>query len=353
MRWAVRITVEGTRGYAYSAPDTVLAGRDPACAVPLTGAEASRKHCRFVVDPPRVTVRDLGSRNGTFVNGVRVDERELIDGDEVRAGGTTMRVACTPAEFPGYRISHEIGRGAQGAVFLAYESGSGRPVALKVVHDVRPGVRDLFLREMRAMRALTHPNIVEFRAGGSAPALFLASAYCTGGSVDQLGKVPADVAVPIVLGVLDGLEHAHRSGLVHRDVKPQNVLVDGGVPRVADFGLAKAFELAGLSGLTRTGDLGGTIGFMPRAQVLDYRRADPSVDVWAAAATLYWMLTGCTPRDFPPGADPVAVVLREDPVPVRVREAVAPALAATIDEALTEGRAMTAGELRKALERTR
>jgi serine/threonine protein kinase len=363
MRWAVRITVGGTHGYAYTAPGSVVAGRDPGCAIALTDVRASRKHCRLTVDPPRLSVRDLGSRHGTLVNGVPVGERELADGDELRLGDTTLRVACTPADFPGYRISHEIGRGAQGAVFLAYEEPAGRPVALKVVQDVVPGVQELFLREMRAMRALRHPNIVEFRAGGAAPALFLASGFCSGGSVDRLGRLPAADAVPLILGVLDGLAYAHRAelpedrparGLVHRDIKPQNVLVADGVARIADFGLAKAFELAGLSGLTRTGDLGGTVGFMPRAQVLDYRRAEPAVDVWAAAATLYWLLTGATPREFPAGADPVAVVLREDPVPVRDRDATVPAgIAATLDEALTEGRAMTAGELREALERAR
>ncbi|MET0415415.1 MAG: hypothetical protein ABW022_05280, partial [Actinoplanes sp.] len=100
------------------------------------------------------------------------------------------------------------------------------------------------------------------------------------------------------------------------------------------------------------GDLGGPVGLLPRALVLDFRRAAPRVDVWAAAATLYWLLTGATPRDFPDGADPVAVVLREDPVPVRVRESsVPPLLAAAVDEALTEGRAMSAAELREALVR--
>ncbi len=348
MRWAVRITVGG-RGYAYTSPVSVVAGRDESCALPLVDRRASRKHCRFVVDPPRVSVRDLGSRNGTLVNGVAVEERELSDGDEVLVGRTSLRIACTPAEFPGYRISHEIGRGAQGVVFLAHED-DGRPVALKVVPELGPGTRELFLREMRSMGALRHPNIVEFRAGGAEPALFLASAYCPGGSV---GRASAEVAVPIVCGVLDALAYAHRDqGLVHRDIKPQNVLLDDGVPRVADFGLAKAYELAGLSGLTRTGEIGGSLGFMPRAQVLDFRRAGPPVDAWAAAATLYWMLTGSTPRDFPAGVDPVAVVLREEPVPVRARDATVPAaLAATLDEALTESRAMPVGELREALER--
>jgi serine/threonine protein kinase len=366
VRWAVRITVDGRRGHAFTAAATVVAGRDAECGIPLSDPRVSRAHCRFTIDPPHLSVCDLGSRNGTHVGGERVGERVLSDGDEVRLGDTTLRVAVTAAEFLGYRVGHEIGRGAQGTVFLAYAVPDGSPVALKVLHDIRPEARARFLREMQAVRALRHPNIVRFRAAGSDPAPFLVSDYCPGGSIDRLGVLPPETAVPLALGVLDGLAYAHETelpevgladgttrsarGLVHRDVKPQNVLLDGGTARIADFGLAKAFELAGLSGHTHTGDVGGSAGFMPRAQILDYRRAGSAVDVWAAAATLYWLLTGSPPRDFPPGADPIAVVLREPPVPIRARvPAISRRLADTLDEALAEGRDMSARELRQAL----
>lgn len=92
----------------------------------------------------------------------------------------------------------------------------------------------------------------------------------------------------------------------------------GGVTvKIGDFGLAKAFDRAGLSGLTRTGAVAGTVRYMPRTQVVDYKYAKPEVDVWATAATLYRMLTGTTPRDFPPGTDPIVVLLRESAVPIR------------------------------------
>lgn len=360
----IHLVVDGGAGHVHLSAQSVTAGRGETCAVRVRDPGVSREHCRFTVDPPRVRVRDLGSRNGTRVNGVLVDERELADGDEVRIGSTTVRVVVAPAEFAGYALERELGRGAQGVVFLARRDDE--PVALKVLHDIRPDAAALFLREVTTARALRHPNIVELRDAGTDPAPYLVSTYCAGGSVDSLDRLTAAEAVRVTLDVLAGLAHAHAAevpgvrladgttrstrGVVHRDVKPQNVLVAGGVARLADFGLAKAYEVAGLSGLTRTGQQGGSLGFMPRAQVLNFRHAPPSVDVWAAAATLYWMLTGATPRDFPAGADPVAVVLREHAVPVGVREPAVPArLAAAVDEVLADQRSVTAEEFREML----
>ena len=141
-----------------------------------------------------------------------------------------------------------------------------------------------------------------------------------------------------LLQTLRGLHYAHTAevpvrlsdgtvttshGLVHRDIKPQNLLLTGDRERmtlkIAEFGLAKAFDSAGLSGHTLTGAFGGSLAFMPRGQVIDFKYARPEIDLWAVTACLYWMLTGSAPRDFPPDADPVAVVLREPPVPVRDR----------------------------------
>lgn len=168
--------------------------------------------------------------------------------------------------------------------------------------------------------------------------------------------MPAETAVALMLQVLDGLAHAHTvpmpaapdadgtmapvRGLVHRDIKPQNLLLSGSGPtrtvKIADFGLAKAFDRAGLSDQTRTGALGGSVAFMPRAQIVNYKFARPGVDVWATAACLYWMLTRATPRDFPPGADPVLAVLRQPVIPAAERGTPLPArLATLLDDILT------------------
>jgi hypothetical protein len=351
----------------------------------------------------------------------RFRERDLADGDRIRVGRTELLVRITApaapvARFCGqcgrdveprpagragdvlcgtcrrdpeavvaaltggvahdYRVLRELGRGGQGVVHLAVHEPTGEEVALKVLLAevaVEQDARDRFLREIAATSVLRHPNVVGFReAGSSGATFFFACEYCAGGSVADLvrrtGPLPPERALPIIDGVLAGLDHAHTAtvrggllagdgtarGLVHRDVKPPNILLSAdGVPRLGDFGLAKAFDRAGLSGHTRTGLVAGTVSFMSRVQLLDFKFAQPEVDVWAAAASLYWMLTGSPPRDFPPHADPIAVVLRNPAVPIRQRDPAVPRrLAEVIDAALVDEPRIavtSVAELRRAL----
>ena len=171
------------------------------------------------------------------------------------------------------------------------------------------------------------------------------------------GKLSIDEARPIILQALDGLHYAHHAevpqvklkdgsfgrghGLVHRDLKPQNIFLStaGGarVAKIGDYGLAKAFDMAGLSGHTYTGEVAGTPQFMPRQQVLRFKDLRPEADVWAMAAALYNMLTRCSPRDFPEGRDPWQCILETPVVPIRQRNPAIPSkLAKVIDHALAE-----------------
>jgi serine/threonine protein kinase len=140
------------------------------------------------------------------------------------------------------------------------------------------------------------------------------------------------------VGALEGLAAAHEAGFVHRDIKPDNVLLgEDGAPRLADFGLAKSFQQAGLSGLTATGAVAGTFEFMPREQLTSYRQARPTTDVWSMAATIYYLLTGQYARDFAARSDPLAVILRGGVVPLRQRDPSVPDdLATVIDRALDD-----------------
>ncbi|MET9375179.1 protein kinase [Streptomyces sp. NPDC002992] len=348
-------------------------------------------------------------------------EHDLADGDEIRIGETVFRVGVTaphtlplarcahcdgPAEDPdgnragdhlctdcraepaalagrlldlagpgrpdlaplaGHVLLRELGRGGMGAVYLARHEPTGREVALKVMLPkvaANTGARDRFLREAEITRSLRHPNIATLYDSGFADGTFyLTTEYCTGGSLDRLLRrrrrpLPVAEAVPIALQVLDGLDHAHRQGVVHRDLSPSNILLhenaDGSTTaKAGDFGIAKAFDQAGLSGLTRTGTTAGKPHFMPRRQVIDFKKAPPAVDVWALAACLYQTLTGRTPRDFPRDKDPWQIVLQSPAVPIRRREPDIPgALADVIDHALRERPRIgfsTAAELSEAL----
>ena len=272
----------------------------------------------------------------------------------------------------GYTIVKELGRGGMGAVYLARHARTGEQVALKVMLPrvaADENARRMFLREAENTRALKHPNVVCLRdAGCSHGTFFFTLDYCDGGSVDQLlkrhgGPLPVREAAPIILQALDGLDYAHNvsgpcPGLVHRDLKPHNIFLSGigpdRVARVGDYGLAKAFDTAGLSGLTRSGAVLGTPAFMPRQQVINFKYARPEVDVWAAAASLYYLLTGSPPRDFPPGMDWWIAVLQTDAVPIRRRAPSVPMkLAEVIDLALVDKPHIhykTAAEFKRALE---
>ena len=283
----------------------------------------------------------------------------------------------------GYDVLKELGRGGMGAVYLARHIRTDKLVALKVMLPevaAEEWSREYFLREVENTKALKHRNVVELLDHGfSNGTFFFTLEYCSDGCLESLmvgrgGRLPLDEAMNIILQALDGLDYAHKAeipyvkladgtigrgrGLVHRDIKPPNLFLSrsGGslIAKIGDYGLAKAFDLAGLGGLTRTGTKAGSPWFMPRQQALNFKYVKPEVDVWAIAATLYYLLTSWVPRDFPMDWDPWRVVYKNDPVPIGRRGSPIPKrLAEVIDQALVEEPEIyfkTAAELKRALE---
>ena len=179
-------------------------------------------------------------------------------------------------KFPGYELGEMIGEGGMGAVYLARRQRDGAKVAIKVMLSkvaVDDSARAGFKREIDVTQSLRHPNIVELYENGSAGAgFYFVMEYCPRGSVDSLmerrgGTLSIDEARPIILNALEGLAFAHAKGFVHRDLKPQNILLTSntdGVAKIADFGLAKNFQKAGFSGMTVTGAIAGTLFSCPR-----------------------------------------------------------------------------------------
>ena len=283
----------------------------------------------------------------------------------------------------GYSILKELGRGGCGAVYLARHDRTQQQVALKVMlpkvaADERAVAR--FLRETENTKALRHSRIVSLRdAGCSEGTFFMTLEFCDSGSVYDLmkargGKLSIAESAPIILQTLEALEYAHQAkipnvrlkdgsyragrGLVHRDLKPHNILLCKSGRAVAvkmgDFGLAKAFDTAGLSGQTSGDAAAGTPVFVAREQVRSFLYAKPDVDVWAAAATFYTMLTGTYVRDFSRDKQVWLTVLECDAVPIRKRDPSIPKqLAEVIDAALVETPRIgfqTATEFKRALE---
>jgi serine/threonine protein kinase len=236
-----------------------------------------------------------------------------------------------------------------GAVYLANRKVDGVAVALKVLLAqvaVSPLARASFLREIDVTRTLEHRSIVRlFDYGALESELFyFVMELCAKGSVDQLlarrgGRLTIGETLDLALPALEGLAYAHQRGFVHRDIKPQNILLaDDAGAKLSDFGLAKSFAKAGLSGMTTTGATGaGTPLFMPREQLINYKFVRPVSDVWSFGATLYYVLSGTSPRDFAKDVDPLSVILGGGFVPIRSRDPAIPrGVAAVIDRALAD-----------------
>ena len=199
-----------------------------------------------------------------------------------------------------YAVSARIAHGGMATVYLAMDTRLDREVALKVMHAELARDEDFvrrFIGEAKSVARLSHQNVVAvFDQGSDGPFLYLAMEYVPGRTLKELlrdsGRFPPATALEIMSGVLDGLAAAHRSGIVHRDVKPENVLVtaDGRV-KVADFGLARALTAAGH---TRTGLLIGTVAYVPPEQV-EGGTTGPRGDVYSAGVMFFELLTGRQP----------------------------------------------------------
>jgi eukaryotic-like serine/threonine-protein kinase len=242
-----------------------------------------------------------------------------------------------------YAIERLLGQGGMGAVYLARDVRLDRPVAIKVISPevgANEAVRERFLQEARAVARLRHPNIVSVYAAGESGGLaYFAMEFIPGESLRDLltreTTLGGERAEQILREIALALDYAHAQGLIHRDVKPENILLDreSGRAMLTDFGVARAFEKDG--GLTQTGMILGSPRYMSPEQASGDRDIDGRVDIYALALVGYELYTGAPVVQGATVASMLVKHLTETPVPLRDKAVNVPAhVAAAIDRGL-------------------
>lgn len=218
-----------------------------------------------------------------------------------------------------------------GVVYRAIRKASGSVVAVKTLLPAVRGTRQdyaKFLREADILKQLDHPRIVRFQEmGESEDLVYFAMDFVPGIDGAKLVRgldahMPVARAVRIACQLLEALESAHAKGFVHRDIKPANLLIRSDGPAdlvyLSDFGIARTYQASKLSGLTMTGAVGGTTAFMAPEQITAFRESKPAVDQYAAAATLFFLLTRHFIYDMPKDlSKQLLLILQNEPISIR------------------------------------
>ncbi len=241
-----------------------------------------------------------------------------------------------------YRIDSRIAVGGMATVYRAVDTRLDRVLAIKVMHPslaVDASFVERFIREAKSVARLAHPNVVQvFDQGNDGSYVYLAMEYVAGCTLRDVlrerGALQPRAALDILEPVLAALGAAHRAGFVHRDMKPENVLIgDDGRVKVADFGLVRAVDTV----TNTTGTVLGTVSYLAPEQIED-GTADPRVDVYACGVMLYEMLTGDKPHD---GDSPAVILYKHLHEDVPPPSAAVPGMAYELDEMVASATART------------
>jgi eukaryotic-like serine/threonine-protein kinase len=485
----MQVTLTVTRGadtgrqFVFDRPDTFLVGRAKDChfRLPNDDQYVSRRHFLLEICPPRCILKDLNSTNPLHVNGKKVTDCVIKDGDVIEVGYTLLKISisekivqvpcrmcgapipvvaddvpdlcdgCRPkaqpsihpfavsvacgcgqdlsaqansdgragelmgqveyacpscafsgreaasgsglGEVAGYALIKNIGKGGMGRVDLVYHEPTARILVMKKILKLdNDQLVKRFEREVRFTKELVHENLVRYIDSGiDRREPYLVMQYVPGGCLGNLllkHKKPFQPkeAVPYIAGALSGLQVMHEQDIVHRDIKPENILLRTDASgkttaKLADFGLAKKYSESGGSVITQQGMMLGTLLYMPPEQIKDSRNVRWPADTYAMGVTLYYLLTGNFPFNFPTKLEvqgllqkdpkmrgmteqfielvqkkklhPANIILNEEPKPVLQRNPSLPArLAAVIDKAVrkeVKSRYQSAAQFREEL----
>ena len=316
------------------------AGSDPAFSTAEDFIRAIDETTNFKIGPRSAGNTGEGEERRSPVE-ARAGDSETTSNSETVPAPATGDDELPFRQLGHYRIVRPIGQGGMGDVYFGYEQELDRHVAVKVLPRELARDHDFehrFRREAAAAARLSHPNIVQvFYAGEDAGHLFFAMQFVDGESLSDLlarrGALPVDQALPIVEQALSGLSHAHQQGMVHRDIKPGNLLIDHQLNRLllADFGLVKSVQRA--EGLTTTGTILGTAEYIAPEQGRG-AETDSRSDLYSFGVVMYQMLCGRLPFS---GENATAVVFQhvyERPEPLDA--AVPPAVCRIVERLMAK-----------------
>ena len=315
-------------------------------------------------EPSLITVLCLNCGVPSSAEASRPDAKLSFVCDDCRE-----KLRKNPQPIPGYQMMRVLGQGGMGSVMLARSEKDGQAVAIKtLLPEVAVSEQSLkrFMREIEVASSLRHQHIVSYIEHGSHNGIvYLVTEYVSGMDASKLakhrgGKLSYKEVVKIIEQTLSALDFAHGKGFVHRDIKEQNILVDGNFPnyisKLTDFGLSKSYKQTGMSGVTMVGDVAGTIAYMPPEQVRDFKEVRPPSDIYAIGMTAYSLLTGAHALDISPNAgisETVKAIFEKPIIPIANRVPEVPLkVAAVFETALAKQvdlRWGSAGEMREAL----
>jgi eukaryotic-like serine/threonine-protein kinase len=308
-------------------------------------------HCRrsieFLGDHPSFCPY-CGQSLASSAGSTEVTERDLDEtADYHRLEVTAAMVVSAPAthrlpeSVGGYRLIRKLGQGGMGSVHEAEDSTSGRRVAVKLIapeHTASAIAVERFLQEGRLASAITHPRCVFVLAADQSDGWpFIVMELMSGRTLKDLietqGPLPQGEAVRKIMDVIEGLEEAHKLGVIHRDVKPSNCFLEAeGRVKVGDFGLSKSL-IGSDADLTRTGSFLGTPHYASPEQIKG-EPIDARSDVYSVAATLYFLLTGKPPHHANDAAVALARIVSDDAPSIRMLR---PEVWSALDEAVMRG----------------